>query len=388
MQKVKQHYKELYDSIKIMHAKTIGKTTSLLTENEKLKAQLKGKMQCITMLAVKPKVLAPSMYAINVEPILPRNRNNREVHLDYLKHLKECVETLRKIVEEARIEKPLMRLEKPSFTLNDRRNCYADRPLVFGLRLLKTYDGESLTGREFHEKVHQGSYIREFCDSNLEVAFRKHSCYVRNEDGVDLLKGSRGSNLYTIYVEDMMKSSPIYLLSKASKNKSWLWHRRLNHLNFGIINDLARKDLVRGLPRLKFEKDHLRSAFQVLVVSAGTPSSTTIDQDASSISHSPSSSVYNFLSHIKVLKLDPYSAESTQVIQPYNHLGKWSKDHPMDNVIGNPSRLVSTRKQLATDVLWCLYNYVLLKVQPKNVKTAMDDACWFEALQEEIHEFD
>nr|GEY58946.1 hypothetical protein [Tanacetum cinerariifolium] len=61
----------------------------------------------------------------------------------------------------------------------------------------------------------------------------------------------------------MMKSSPICLLSKASKNKSWLWHRWLNHLNFGTINDLARKDLVHGLPRLKFEKDHLCSACQL-----------------------------------------------------------------------------------------------------------------------------
>ncbi|GKF59887.1 integrase, catalytic region, zinc finger, CCHC-type containing protein, partial [Tanacetum coccineum] len=65
--------------------------------------------------------------------------------------------------------------------------------------------------------------------------------------------GSHGMNLYTISVEDMMRSSPICLLSKASKNKSWLWHRRLNHLNFGTLNDLARKDLVRGLPRLKFD---------------------------------------------------------------------------------------------------------------------------------------
>ncbi|GJY81236.1 retrovirus-related pol polyprotein from transposon TNT 1-94 [Tanacetum coccineum] len=98
---------------------------------------------------------------------------------------------------------------------------------------------------------------------DLEVVFRKHSCFVRDMDGVDLLKGCRGTNLYTIFVEDMMKSSPICLLSKASKNKSWLWHRRLNHLNFGTINDLARKDLVRGLPRLKFEKDHLCSACQL-----------------------------------------------------------------------------------------------------------------------------
>nr|GEV92132.1 integrase, catalytic region, zinc finger, CCHC-type, peptidase aspartic, catalytic [Tanacetum cinerariifolium] len=86
--------------------------------------------------------------------------------------------------------------------------------------------------------------IGQFCDSDLEVAFRKHSCYVRTKDGVYLLKGSWGSNLYTISVEDMMKSSPICLLSKASKNKSWVWHRRLNHLNFDTINDLARKDLI------------------------------------------------------------------------------------------------------------------------------------------------
>ncbi|GJY80228.1 retrovirus-related pol polyprotein from transposon TNT 1-94 [Tanacetum coccineum] len=78
--------------------------------------------------------------------------------------------------------------------------------------------------------------------------------------GVDLLTGSRGNNLYTLSLGDMMTSSPICLLSKASKTKSWLWHRRLSHLNFGAINHLARHGLVRGLPKLKFEKDHLCSA--------------------------------------------------------------------------------------------------------------------------------
>ncbi|GKA26197.1 retrovirus-related pol polyprotein from transposon TNT 1-94 [Tanacetum coccineum] len=58
----------------------------------------------------------------------------------------------------------------------------------------------------------------------------------------------------------MMASSPICLLSKASKTKSWLWHRRLSHLNFGAINHLDRHGHVRGLPKLKFEKDHLCSA--------------------------------------------------------------------------------------------------------------------------------
>ncbi|GKE05868.1 retrovirus-related pol polyprotein from transposon TNT 1-94 [Tanacetum coccineum] len=61
-------------------------------------------------------------------------------------------------------------------------------------------------------------------------------------------------------ISDMMASSPICLLSKATKTKSWLWHRCLSHLNFGAINHLARRGLVHGLPRLKFEKDHLCSA--------------------------------------------------------------------------------------------------------------------------------
>ncbi|GJU60864.1 integrase, catalytic region, zinc finger, CCHC-type containing protein [Tanacetum coccineum] len=107
--KIKQHYKELYDSIKITRAKHIEQTTALLTENKNLKAQIHENMKCITMDSVKPRVLAPGRYAIDVEPIPPRNRNNMEVYLDYLKHLKESVETLREIVDEGKVERPLDR---------------------------------------------------------------------------------------------------------------------------------------------------------------------------------------------------------------------------------------------------------------------------------------
>ncbi|GKD26520.1 integrase, catalytic region, zinc finger, CCHC-type containing protein [Tanacetum coccineum] len=98
-----------------------------------------------------------------------------------------------------------------------------------------------------------------FCD--LEVAFRTHTCFVCNLEGVDLLSGSQGTNLYFLSIGDMMASSPICLLSKAIKTESWLRHRRLSHLNFGALNYLARNSLIRGLPRLKFEKDHLCSAY-------------------------------------------------------------------------------------------------------------------------------
>ncbi|GJX48169.1 retrovirus-related pol polyprotein from transposon TNT 1-94 [Tanacetum coccineum] len=82
---------------------------------------------------------------------------------------------------------------------------------------------------------HNLFYVDQLCDSDLEVAFRKHTY-------------------------DMQKTSPICLLSKASKTKSWLWHRQLSHLCFGTLNQLAKQGLVRGLPKLKFEKDHLCSA--------------------------------------------------------------------------------------------------------------------------------
>ncbi|GKB22026.1 retrovirus-related pol polyprotein from transposon TNT 1-94, partial [Tanacetum coccineum] len=85
--------------------------------------------------------------------------------------------------------------------------------------------------------------VGQFCDSDFEVAFRKHTCFVRNLEGVDLLSGSQDTNLYTLSIGDMMTSSPICLLSKASKTKSWLWHRRLSQLNFGAINHLAKNGL-------------------------------------------------------------------------------------------------------------------------------------------------
>ncbi|GJZ07439.1 retrovirus-related pol polyprotein from transposon TNT 1-94, partial [Tanacetum coccineum] len=112
--------------------------------------------------------------------------------------------------------------------------------------------GESVISRVYYVEGlgHNLFSVGQFYDSNLEVAFRKHSCYVRDTDVVELIKGSHGSNLYTILIEDMMKSSPICLLSKASKNKSWLWHRRLNHLNLDNGTEFVNKDLTEYYERV------------------------------------------------------------------------------------------------------------------------------------------
>nr|GEU47047.1 hypothetical protein [Tanacetum cinerariifolium] len=97
----------------------------------------------------------------------------------------------------------------------------------------------------------------QFCDSDLEVAFRRNVCFVRNLEGVDLLKGDRLTNIYTINLHEMAFASPIYLMARASSTKSWLWHQRLSHLNFDTINDLAKNDLVLSVPRFKYHKEHL-----------------------------------------------------------------------------------------------------------------------------------
>nr|GFB44535.1 integrase, catalytic region, zinc finger, CCHC-type, peptidase aspartic, catalytic [Tanacetum cinerariifolium] len=79
--------------------------------------------------------------------------------------------------------------------------------------------GDSVISRVYYVEGlgHNLFSVGQFYDSDLDVAFRKHSCYVRDTDGVELLKGSGGSNLYTISVEDMMKSSPICFCPKPSK---------------------------------------------------------------------------------------------------------------------------------------------------------------------------
>ncbi|GJV50535.1 retrovirus-related pol polyprotein from transposon TNT 1-94 [Tanacetum coccineum] len=105
-----------------------------------------------------------------------------------------------------------------SFLVNDR---FPDCSLVSGLWMLKTYDREPLSSHELR---------------------------------------SRETNLYTISLDDMLKTYSIYLLSKASTTKSWLWHRQLSHLHFGTLNKLVKDGLVRGIPKLKFKKDLLCSS--------------------------------------------------------------------------------------------------------------------------------
>nr|GEX30927.1 retrovirus-related Pol polyprotein from transposon TNT 1-94 [Tanacetum cinerariifolium] len=262
---------------------------------------LKGKK--VVTKAVSLNIIDPELLKIDVTQLAPKLGKNRTAHTDYIRHTQEEAATLKEIVERnvfitvRHIWKPTRRTftlvgnvcpltriatntivpprdpipivnntDKPVVTLVYSKKTKAANKKVL---VCDSMISKSLVANKLESNNSWGSSSSnvpfllidwQFCDSDLEVAFCQNTCFIRNLDGVDLLTGSQGKNLYTLSLQDMMASSPICLLSKASKTKSWLWHRRLSHLNFGAIDHLAKQGLVRGLSKLKFEKDHLCSA--------------------------------------------------------------------------------------------------------------------------------
>ncbi|GJU35462.1 retrovirus-related pol polyprotein from transposon TNT 1-94 [Tanacetum coccineum] len=97
----------------------------------------------------------------------------------------------------------------------------------------------------------------------LEVAFKKSTCFVRDLQGNDLLTSNRGSDLYTISLQETTSSTPICFMVKALPTQAWLWHRRLSYLNFDYITLLSKKDVMTGLPKLKYVKDQLCSSCEM-----------------------------------------------------------------------------------------------------------------------------
>nr|GEW54267.1 uncharacterized mitochondrial protein AtMg00810-like [Tanacetum cinerariifolium] len=272
-----------------------------LTEREQKIAQLTEhhKSNCVTIPTVKSKVLAPGVNdATAASGSNPRSNTKKDMTLP------------------AKSDMQKVEVHPRNNKFSVKQNNHVDFSISYKRTVInlnccsKHMTGDHSRLMNFVKKfVGTVRFENEHFVTIMEVAFRKHSCYVRDTDGVELIKGSHGSNLYTISVEYMMKSSPICLLSKASKTKSWLWHHRLNHLNFDTINDLARKDLRLMYPpliqnwrfysnpcfmntlNLLVLKDQFPApAVPVSVNSASTPSSTSIDQDTPSPSHSPSSS--------------------------------------------------------------------------------------------------
>nr|GEV85206.1 integrase, catalytic region, zinc finger, CCHC-type, peptidase aspartic, catalytic [Tanacetum cinerariifolium] len=262
--------------------------------------------------------------------------------------------------------------------LYEKTNC-TTHPIHFLLWMHEAHDGQSkAVGNVTINRVyyieglnHNLFSVGQFCDADLEVAFRKSTCFVRDLQGNDLLTDNHGSDLYTSSLQESTSSTPLCLMAKSSPTQAWLWHRRLSHLNFDYINLLSKKDVVIGLPKLKSFKDQLCSNPQdtkptTNIRPTSAPSTPTYvlaeenNDNQAEEEHLPDDEFTN-----------PFCAPAQDVAESSSHnIGnsnvhtfnqpqaseyRWTKDHPLEQVHRNPSRPVQTRQKLATDPEMCMY---------------------------------
>nr|GEW53837.1 hypothetical protein [Tanacetum cinerariifolium] len=317
--------------------------------------------------------------------------------------------------------------------------------------------------------------------------------------GNDLLTGSCGTDLYSITLQDTNSPNPICLMAKATSSQAWLWHHRLSHLNFDTINLISKNDIVIGLPKLKFVKDHLCSfclskedfmlkdgenldkmkeigdacifvrystqsrAYRVFnkrtrvivetihvnfdelpqmasdhVSTDPAPESETVTTsneldllfslmfdellNGSSQVVSKSSDVTTVNAHNQSQQQHTTSLNTQTTTEPtcqkpthaptvtstenmnqaemiaanaqvaddefINIFSTPTKDHPLEQVIGNPSQSIRTRRQLESDGEMCMFALTMSRTEPKNIKEAMADSAWIESIQEELHQFE
>ncbi|GJX51303.1 retrovirus-related pol polyprotein from transposon TNT 1-94 [Tanacetum coccineum] len=410
---LKQTYKELFDSIKKTKVQNKDNSESLISqinqksvENADLKAQLqekvfanaalKNELRKIKGNSVDTKFAKASILG---KPSLEPSRNHLVVRqpnaftserprisrprfasqVDEKNDLSKTVTPhyLPKVRESA-AAKP-HQVNAPNYSRNSHKESYGSNDMVHAY---------------FLEDARKMTQDKTRIPSHKDMASTRAHCT---------------PNACTPKPRNIYRSSPVSKCSGGMSNEDT---REISEIN-GKNLEKMRIPLCEPVPTA--------TVVNAPIVSTNTSVSTTIAQDAPSTSHSLSSSQVHppvfpqgvaagpTIEDTSITQADlhpsvnpvagePGSAQSTsgdvslaepnQVNQPPDHLRKWTKDHPLDNIVGNPSRPVSTRKQLASDALWCCYHTVLSKVEPKNFKMAVNEDSWFEAMQDEIHEFD
>ncbi|GJV64799.1 hypothetical protein Tco_1475627 [Tanacetum coccineum] len=300
--------------------------------------------------------------------------------------------------------------------------------VVFGLRMLQAYDRKLLSTHQLclvrgHLKLkYQKDHL---CSACALGKIKKHSHIPKAEDSIQ-------EKLYLLHMD---LYGPMRIQSISGRKYILV-----------IVDDYSRTPGKTSFFQLPYVFPPIKEDWEILfqlmfdeyfsplpcvdhplpkvaasepIVSTGTPSSTIIDQDAPSTSTSQTNQETPSLvislgveeadHDIEVVYMDnnPYvdfpvpehSSEesSTQVVilnnvhsinQPPEHINKWTKDHPIDNVIGDPSRPVSTRYQLQDEALLCYFNAFLSFVEPKSYKEALTESSLIEAIEEELNEFE
>ncbi|GJV32996.1 retrovirus-related pol polyprotein from transposon TNT 1-94 [Tanacetum coccineum] len=336
--------------------------------------------------------ISPGMFKLDLVPLPSRLLQNRVAHTDYLRNTQEQANTLWEIVEQAKVKYPL------------------DSKLDF-TRKYTTRIQELLV------------YVRDTCPNAITPSAKKvestnssdSNTPVLSSTGVKCSTSNYGSKPPGNKKNDKISQTP----SRNKKNKVEAQPRKVNKQNHVVKpvcdvdvkkNQIARimgygdyqlgnviilrVYYVKGLGYNLFSVGQFCDADLEEAPSTSIPSSQE-QEHSPIISHGFEESLKTLTFHDDPLNESPNEdstshGSSSNVRQIYTlleHLGRWTKDHPIANMIGDPSRSVSTRKQLKTDAMWCYYDAFLTLVEPKNFKQAMTKPSWIDAMQEEIHEF-
>nr|GFA87347.1 hypothetical protein [Tanacetum cinerariifolium] len=232
---------------------------------------LKGKEILTEAVSLNP--IDPKLLKIDVAPLVPKLRKNRTAHTDYIRHTLDEAATLREIVKSERLLSPL-NTSLDYACKYTRRIQYASGSMsqdnTKKNRIQRTQRKAKKNKVEDHLRTVKSSLIKKSVVDSKATSSKFLGMVKFRNDHVAKIMG------YGDYQIGNMTISRVYYVeglghnlfsvgqfcgsNLASKTKSWLWHRRLSHLNFGAINHLVRQGLVQGLSKLKFEKDHLCSA--------------------------------------------------------------------------------------------------------------------------------
>nr|GEU55153.1 putative ribonuclease H-like domain-containing protein [Tanacetum cinerariifolium] len=345
--------------------------------------------------------------------------------------------------------------------------------------------------------------VDQFCDADLEVAFRKSTCYIRDLKGNDILTGSRGTDLYSITPQDINSPNLICSMAKATSSQAdgenldkmkekgdacifvgystlsrayRVFNKRTRvivetiHVNFDELPQMALNhvsfDPGTQCQRTKLEHDSLspgpqcqenvshaaetvttsneldllfslmfnellNGSSQVVsksstVSTADAPNQhqqqhttplnnqTTPEPTCQGPTQAPTVASIENINQAEMIKeyaqvendefinilctpihdrgetsfrhVDSSNMHTVYQHHPSEH--RWTKDHPLEQVIGNPSQLVRTRRQLESDGEMCMFALTVSRTEPKNIKEAMADSTWIKSMQEELHQFD
>nr|GEW57842.1 Gag-Pol polyprotein [Tanacetum cinerariifolium] len=347
---LEQIYKQLYDSIKPSRVRAKEHVESLVNQlNQKpieitnLNDQLQEKVFVITSLKMilgnsrkdivdnaaqvsNAIIIASGIYKIDPITLAPKDKNNKETHIYYLKHIMEQVAILRDIVKQAKSLNPL---DSASYSL-----C----KYVKLIQQLLGYVRDTFPDiHKLYEKlvdvtpINKKKMVRELIP--LEVVVQEYvvtMVYTRRPK----VSKTNGSNSKPRIVKSMISNKTEPDTSRGSNT--------LVAPSFSFVDP-------RFLGTVKFGNDQI----------------------------------------VKIMGLDSQGSSSNvkPIHTPFESLGRWTMDHSIANVIEDPSRSVFTRKRLQTDATWCYFDAFLTSVKPKNFKQAMTELSWIDAMQEQIYEF-